>query len=70
MQEQALLRWIQCREIALTRLLSKFLKDETAATSIEYALLASGIALAIITVVRGLGTTVATKYDDVNQALK
>ena len=33
-----------------------FLKDETAATAIEYGLIAAGISVAIIAVVQGLGT--------------
>jgi len=33
------------------RLVIRFLKDENAATAIEYGLIATGVALAIITVV-------------------
>ena len=40
----------------MTNLLSAFLKDETAATAIEYGLIAAGISVAIIAVVQGLGT--------------
>jgi pilus assembly protein Flp/PilA len=39
-----------------------FLRDEKAATSIEYALLASGIALAIVVAVNGLGSSLGIKY--------
>lgn len=45
-----------------------FIRDETAATSIEYALLAAGIAVAILAVVNGLGVTVGGKYDTVKAA--
>ena len=38
------------------RLVIRFLKDENAATAIEYGLIAAGVALAIITVVKGVGT--------------
>jgi len=48
----------------------KFLADETAATAIEYALIAAGIALAIITAVNTLGTTLSNKFDSINSSLK
>jgi pilus assembly protein Flp/PilA len=44
----------------------QFLKDESAATAIEYALIAAGIALAIVTAVNGLGTAVNSQYSAVN----
>ena len=36
--------------------LKRFAADETAATAIEYGLIAAGISVAIITVVAGLGS--------------
>jgi pilus assembly protein Flp/PilA len=48
----------------------KFLKDESAATAIEYGLIAAGISLAIIAVVNGLGTTLNTKFTSINTSLK
>ena len=51
------------------KMIIRFLHDETAATSIEYALIACGIALAIITVVNGLGTTLSGRYSAVKDAL-
>jgi pilus assembly protein Flp/PilA len=39
-----------------------FLKDETAATAIEYGLIAAGISVAIIAVVNGLGTKLKTSF--------
>ncbi len=50
-------------------LIIRFLRDETAATAIEYALIACGIALVIISVVNSLGTSVKGKYTAVNSAL-
>jgi pilus assembly protein Flp/PilA len=47
-----------------------FLKDETAATAIEYGLIAAGIAVAIIAVVQGLGTKLSTTFSSVSSALK
>ena len=49
---------------------SKFLKDESAATAIEYGLIAAGIALAIIAAVNGLGTTLNNKFTSINSSLK
>lgn len=48
----------------------QFLKDESAATAIEYALVAAGIALAIVTAVSNLGTTVNTRYTAIGTSLK
>jgi pilus assembly protein Flp/PilA len=47
-----------------------FLKDETAATAIEYGLIAAGISVAIIAVVQGLGTKLSTTFSSVSSALK
>lgn len=52
------------------RLFTKFLKDESAATAIEYGLIAAGIAIAIITVVKGVGTKLNTTFSSVSSALK
>jgi pilus assembly protein Flp/PilA len=51
-------------------LIIKFLKDESAATAIEYALIASGIALAIVPVITGLGTHLKTTFSTISSALK
>jgi pilus assembly protein Flp/PilA len=51
-------------------LIAKFLKDESAATAIEYGLIATGIALAIIPVITGLGTHLKTTFSAVSTALK
>jgi pilus assembly protein Flp/PilA len=47
------------------RLVIRFLKDEKAATAIEYAVIAAGIALAIIATVKGVGTKVNTIFSSV-----
>ena len=49
---------------------SKFLKDQSGATAIEYCLIACGIALAIITTVQGIGPQLSTKFSSVNNSLK
>lgn len=43
---------------------------ERGATAIEYGLIAAGIALAIITAVNTLGTTLNTKFMAVNSSIK
>jgi pilus assembly protein Flp/PilA len=54
----------------MTKLFARFLQDQTGATAIEYGLIASGIALAIIAVVNGLGTNLNTKFTSINTSLK
>ena len=52
------------------RAVGRFLADERGATAIEYALIASGIAAAIISIVFGLGNTVVNNlYDKIANAL-
>jgi pilus assembly protein Flp/PilA len=51
-------------------LIVRFLKDENAATAIEYGLIATGIALAIIPVVTGMGTKLKTTFTTLSTALK
>jgi pilus assembly protein Flp/PilA len=52
------------------RLIIRFWKDENAATAIEYSLIAAGIALAITSVVSGLGTKLKPTFSSVSTALK
>jgi pilus assembly protein Flp/PilA len=52
------------------RLVIKFLKDESAATAIEYGLIATGIAVAIIPVITGLGTKLKTTFGSISTALQ
>lgn len=52
------------------RTVARFLKDETAATAIEYALIAAGISMAILAAVNGMGTTLGSKFTSVNTSLK
>jgi pilus assembly protein Flp/PilA len=52
------------------RAAGEFLADERGATAIEYALIASGISAAIISIVFGLGTSVVNNlYNKVSTAL-
>jgi len=54
----------------MNNLISSFFKDETAATAIEYGLIAAGISVAIIAVVQGLGSKLNTVFTSVQTALK
>lgn len=51
-------------------LIARFAKDESGATAIEYGLIAAGIALAIITVVNNLGSTMNAKFGSISSSLK
>ncbi|MGB3865393.1 MAG: Flp family type IVb pilin [Xanthobacteraceae bacterium] len=50
----------------MKNLLKRFAQDESGATAIEYGLIAAGIALAIITIVTTLGTTLNEKFTAIN----
>jgi pilus assembly protein Flp/PilA len=54
----------------MVRKLRAFLKDESAATAIEYGLIAAGISVAIIAVVKGLGTKLDTTFSSISSQLK
>lgn len=51
-------------------LISKFFKDESGATAIEYGLIAAGIAIAIITAVNGVGSQLSTTFNNISTSLK
>jgi pilus assembly protein Flp/PilA len=51
-------------------LVTRFVKDESGATAIEYGLIAAGISVAIIAVVQGLGTKLNTTFTSVKNALQ
>ena len=51
-------------------LVTRFAKDELGATAIEYGLIAAGIAVAIITVVQGLGTKLSNVFQNITTAIK
>jgi pilus assembly protein Flp/PilA len=51
-------------------LITRFLRDDSGATAIEYGLIAAGISLAIIAVVNGLGSNLNNKFTSINTSLK
>ncbi|MDN3273175.1 Flp family type IVb pilin [Frankia sp. RB7] len=54
----------------MKKTLQEFWADESGATAIEYGLIAAGIALAIITVVNGLGSKLNAKFGSISSSLK
>lgn len=58
----------KCNEVEPMNRAIDFIRDEKAATSIEYALIATGIAVAIVAAVNGLGTSLGVKYTTVKAA--
>ncbi len=55
---------------AIRPLVKRFLSDERGATAIEYAMIASGIAVAIATTIVSLGSTVNGLYTSVATVMK
>jgi pilus assembly protein Flp/PilA len=51
-------------------LILRFVNDQSAATAIEYGLIAAGIALAIIAVVSGLGTQLNATFGSISSQLQ
>jgi pilus assembly protein Flp/PilA len=58
------------RGFDMTRLVARFLNDQSGATAIEYGLIAAGISLAIIAAVNGLGTSLNTNFTSISTSLK
>ena len=50
----------------MKNLVSRFMKDESGATAIEYGLIAAGIAGVVIAAVNTLGTTTNTTFTNLN----
>jgi pilus assembly protein Flp/PilA len=54
----------------MMNLVRRFVRDETAATAIEYGLIAAGISVSIIAVIQGLGSRLNTTFTSVQAAIK
>jgi len=54
----------------MSKLIARFVKDESGATAIEYGLIAALISVAIIVVLTTIGTNLNTKFGEVATALK
>jgi pilus assembly protein Flp/PilA len=53
----------------MTSLVTRFLKDESGATAIEYGLIAAGISVAIVVTVNQLGTSLINAFNLVKTQL-
>ncbi len=51
-------------------IVSRFLRDESGATAIEYGLIAAGIAVAIIAAVQAVGTSIDAAFNKVSAEIK
>jgi pilus assembly protein Flp/PilA len=54
----------------MRQMFSKFLRNQSGATAIEYCLIAVGISIVIIAAVNGIGTNLNTNFTSVNSSLK
>ncbi len=54
----------------MSKFFSRFLKDESGATAIEYGLIAAGISVAIVTIVGTVGDSLFTTFTTVNTNLQ
>jgi pilus assembly protein Flp/PilA len=54
----------------MTKLVRRFLNEDSGATAIEYGLIAAGISVTIIAVVNGLGTKLNTTFSSISSQLK
>lgn len=61
---------LKSSRLAIGASLRCFVRDESGATAIEYALIASGISVAIVGTVATLGSNVKGYYSSVATALK
>jgi pilus assembly protein Flp/PilA len=54
----------------MSRLLARFAREESGATVIEYALIAAGMSVAIITALSGLGSKLNMTFTSLRAALQ
>lgn len=53
----------------MSKFVTRFLKDESGATAIEYGLIAALIAAVLVGVIGGLGTQLQNKFTQINDAI-
>jgi pilus assembly protein Flp/PilA len=58
------------KDFAVKNFMYCFFKDETAATAIEYGLIAAGISVVIIAAVNGIGTKLNSTFGSISTQLK
>jgi len=61
---------VSVQGIPMKNLFTCFARDDSAATAIEYGLIAAGISVAIIAVVNGIGTNLNASFHTVSTQLK
>jgi pilus assembly protein Flp/PilA len=54
----------------MQQMISRFLRDQSGATAIEYCLIAVGLSIVIVSAVNGIGSTLNTKFGSINSSLK
>ena len=54
----------------IAKLVSDFLRDESGATAIEYALIAAGISITIVAALTGIGSSVSGRFSAVSSSLE
>jgi pilus assembly protein Flp/PilA len=60
---------VQQERPSMTKLISRFVQNESGATAIEYGLIAACISVAIIAAVQGVGSKLNTTFSNVSNAL-
>ena len=61
---------VKIEDRKLSAALTRFVRDESGATAIEYAIIASGVAVAIAATVTSLGSGVNGLFTNVSTSLK
>lgn len=54
----------------MQRLFSRFLRDQSGATAIEYCLIAAGLSIVILAAVNSIGSSLNTQITAINTSLK
>lgn len=54
----------------MTKLIQRFVGDDSGATAIEYALIAAGISIVIVAAVNSIGTSLNSTFSSISSQLK
>jgi pilus assembly protein Flp/PilA len=54
----------------MTKLILRFMGDDSGATAIEYALIAAGISIVIVAAVNSIGTSLNSTFSSISSQLK
>jgi pilus assembly protein Flp/PilA len=54
----------------MTKFVSRFMKDESGATAIEYGLIAALIAVVLVTALGAIGSSLNEKFNDISNAVQ